>query len=83
METLHLRLAHSRSIPIPAASDDLDQGHRTQVWLAVSDDPAAKVTGEYFYHMRPRTPKEATREVELQDKLLDVCRKISGVELPR
>src|ERR1700684_4182874 len=34
------------------ATDDLDQGHRTQVWLAASDDPAAKVTGEYFYHMR-------------------------------
>ena len=29
----------------PGAPDDLDAGHRTQVWLAVSDDPAAKVTG--------------------------------------
>ncbi len=48
------------------ATDDLDAGHRTQVWLAVSDDPAAMVTGEYFYHMRPRTPKSpvpATSEV--------------------
>ena len=66
-----------------AASDDLDQGHRTQVWLAVSDDAAAKVTGEYFYHMRRRSPKPATRGVELQDTLLDACRKISGIELPR
>lgn len=65
------------------ATDDLDQGHRTQVWLAVSDDPAAEVTGEYFYHMRRRTPKPATREVEVQNKLLDACRKFSGVELPR
>ena len=39
------------------APDDLDAGHRTQVWLAVSDDPGAKVTGEYFYHMKLRTPK--------------------------
>jgi NAD(P)-dependent dehydrogenase (short-subunit alcohol dehydrogenase family) len=66
-----------------AATDDLDQGHRTQVWLAVSDDPAANVTGEYFYHMRGRTPKPATREVELQDKFLDACRKISRIELPQ
>ena len=27
------------------APDDLDQAHRTQVWLAVSDDPEARVTG--------------------------------------
>ena len=65
------------------ATDDLDQGHRTQVWLAASDDPAAKVTGEYFYHMRHRTPNPATRDVDLQEKLLDACRKFSGVELPR
>jgi NAD(P)-dependent dehydrogenase (short-subunit alcohol dehydrogenase family) len=66
-----------------AATDDLDQGHRTQVWLAVSDDPGANVTGEYFYHMRRRTPKSVTREVELQDRFLDACRKISGIELPQ
>ncbi len=65
----------------PNASDDLDQGHRTQVWLAVSDDPAAKVTGEYFFHMRQRKPKAATRDTEIQEKLLAACRKLSGVEL--
>src|ERR1700734_1844429 len=43
------------------APDDLDAGHRTQVWLAVSDDPGAKATGEYFYHMKFSTPKPATR----------------------
>ena len=66
----------------PAATDDLDQGHRTQVWLAISDDPAAKVTGEYFFHMRRRASKPETRKTELQDKLLAACRKCSGVELP-
>jgi len=67
----------------PAATDDLDQGHRTQAWLAVDDDQAATVTGEYFYHMRRRTPKQATREAALQDKLLGACRHLSGIELPR
>lgn len=66
----------------PAATDDLDQGHRTQAWLAFSDEPAAKVTGEYFYHMHRRTPKAAARNAELQDKLLDACRSFSGVDLP-
>src|SRR6202167_684681 len=42
------------------APDDMDAGHRTQVWLAVSDDPAATVTEEYFYHMRTRKPNPST-----------------------
>jgi NAD(P)-dependent dehydrogenase (short-subunit alcohol dehydrogenase family) len=64
------------------ATDDLDAGHRTQVWLAVSDDPAATVTGEYFYHMRLREPEPATRDTELQEKLIEACKGFSGVELP-
>jgi NAD(P)-dependent dehydrogenase (short-subunit alcohol dehydrogenase family) len=64
------------------APDDLDAGHRTQVWLAVSDDPAATVTGEYFYHLRPRTPNPASRSAERQQRLLDLCQSFSGVELP-
>jgi len=66
----------------PNASDDLDQGHRIQVWLAVSDDEEAKRSGEYFYHMRRRTPKAETRDVNLQEQLLEMCKKISGIELP-
>src|ERR1700723_55202 len=64
------------------APDDLDAGHRTQVWLAVSDDPAATVTGEYFYHLRPRTPNPASRDGERQEELLDACKHFSGVSLP-
>ncbi len=63
------------------APDDLDAGHRTQVWLAVSDEPAATVTGEYFYHMRHRTPNPASRDEERQQRLLDACQRFSGVEL--
>ena len=40
----------------PSAPDNMDAAHRTQVWLAVSDDKAATVTGEYFFHMRLRPP---------------------------
>jgi|SRR5690242_444399 NAD(P)-dependent dehydrogenase (short-subunit alcohol dehydrogenase family) len=66
----------------PGATDDLDAGRRTQVWLAVSDEPAAKVTGEYFFHMKPRAPLAAARDAKLQDKLLEACKHLSGIELP-
>lgn len=64
-----------------ARADDLDQGHRTQVWLAASDDAAAKVTGEYFYHMRTKEPKAVTRDVEAQERLIEAFAKFSGVKL--
>ena len=64
----------------PSAPDDLDQGHRTQVWLATSDDPRAKVRGEYFFHMKLQKPAPAARDEDLQERLLEACRKLSGVE---
>jgi NAD(P)-dependent dehydrogenase (short-subunit alcohol dehydrogenase family) len=66
----------------PGATDDLEEGRRTQVWLAVSEDPKAKVSGEYFYHMRLRKPNPATRDVDTQEKLIEACRNFSGIELP-
>lgn len=66
----------------PDAPDDMDQAHCTQAWLAVSDDPGARVTGAYFYHMRPRTPNPSVHDVDLQNQLLEACRKLSGVALP-
>jgi len=66
----------------PGAPDDIDAAHRTQVWLAVSNDPNATVTGEYFYHMRLRAPNPATRDQELQERLLADCNRVSGVDLP-
>ncbi len=65
-----------------SAPDDLDQGHRTQVWLAASNDPAAKVSGEYFFHMKLQKPASAARDEGIQEKLVEACRKLSGVELP-
>ncbi len=64
------------------APDDLDAGHRTQVWLAVSDDPAATVTGGYFYHMRPRTPNPVSRDVRKQEELIEACERFSSATLP-
>jgi NAD(P)-dependent dehydrogenase (short-subunit alcohol dehydrogenase family) len=63
------------------APDDLDQGHRTQAWLAASDDAAAQTSGGYFFHLSPRQPNPEARDVGLQNRLLTICRDISGVEL--
>jgi NAD(P)-dependent dehydrogenase (short-subunit alcohol dehydrogenase family) len=65
----------------PGAPESLEDGARTQVWLAASDDPAANVSGEYFYHMKPRAPAAAARDPERQDRLIEACEKYSGVEL--
>jgi len=37
--------------------------------------------GEYFYHMRLRRPNPAARDTERQEKLLDACKRFSGVDL--
>ena len=66
----------------PGAPDDMDQAHRTQAWLAAGDDPAALVTGRYFFHLRPRQPNPQANDVAVQDRLLAACRDISGVSLP-
>ena len=66
----------------PRATGDLDAGHRTQVWLATSDNAAAMVSGEYFYHMRLRKPNGITQSAERQDKLFAECARLSGVDLP-
>ena len=66
----------------PGAPDDMDAAHRTQVWLAVGDDPAARVTGEYFYHMRLRASNPAAHNTDLQEKLLEACKRFTGVQLP-
>ncbi|MGC9994088.1 MAG: SDR family NAD(P)-dependent oxidoreductase [Terriglobia bacterium] len=66
----------------PGAPDDLQAGHVTQVWLVTSQEPAAMVTGGYFYHQRPRTPHPACHDIGTQEKLLEACQHFSGIELP-
>ena len=66
----------------PGAPDDMDQAHRTQAWLAASNHPGALVTGEYFFHLRPRTPNPEACEIDLQDGLIEECGRLSGTLLP-
>jgi NAD(P)-dependent dehydrogenase (short-subunit alcohol dehydrogenase family) len=66
----------------PNAPDDLDQAHRTQAWLAASDDAGAQVTGKYFFHLRQRPANPQARDEALQDRLLALCEAYSRVPLP-
>ncbi|MEV4350008.1 SDR family NAD(P)-dependent oxidoreductase [Actinoplanes sp. NPDC049596] len=63
------------------APDDLSQAHLTQAWLAVSDDPAATVTGRHFYHLRERKPAAATGDTAFQDALIESLAGLTGVSI--
>jgi NAD(P)-dependent dehydrogenase (short-subunit alcohol dehydrogenase family) len=63
----------------PSAPDDLDAAPKTQVWLATSNEPAAQVTGQLFYHMKPRPHAPAAADPKVQDKLLAACADLSGI----
>ena len=65
----------------PGAPDDLEMGHRTQTWLAVSDDAAATVSGGYWYHRRQQAPAAEARDPAFQDRLLDRLAVLTGVKL--
>lgn len=67
----------------PHAPDDLQKGYETQVWLAVSEDPAAKVSGRYFHHRRERPYHPQAGDVALQERFLHLCAEMTGVPFPR
>lgn len=64
------------------APDDLGQGVETQVWLAVSDEAGAKVSGRYFFHKGEARSQAAADRQDLQEELLLVCERVTGVRLP-
>jgi NAD(P)-dependent dehydrogenase (short-subunit alcohol dehydrogenase family) len=64
------------------APGELPEGADTQVWLATSDEPAALVTGRYFYQRRERRANPAAYREDLQDGLIAACAKLTGVSLP-
>lgn len=64
------------------APDSLADAPKTQVWLAVSNDEKALVTGKYFYHQKRREYHPAAGNVILQEGFLAACEEISGVKFP-
>lgn len=64
------------------APDSLTKGYETQVWLAVSNDEKAKVSGRYFHHQREARYNPAADDELMQDRLMKLCGEMTGVEFP-
>ena len=67
----------------PNARDEVDEGASTQVWLATSDDAAARVTGEYVKRFEIQVANPEASDLAIQDGLLARLAEITGVRLPR
>jgi NAD(P)-dependent dehydrogenase (short-subunit alcohol dehydrogenase family) len=65
----------------PGAPDDLEMGHLTQTWLAVSDDTAATVSGGYWYHRQRQAPAAEVSDPCFQDQLAAKLAELTGVSL--
>ena len=64
------------------APDDLQKGFETQVWLAVSNDKRAKVSGRYFFHQKEALYNREADDVQLQEIFLTRCEEITGIRFP-
>jgi NAD(P)-dependent dehydrogenase (short-subunit alcohol dehydrogenase family) len=64
------------------APDSLQKGYETQVWLAVSNDEKAKVSGHFFYHQNQIASNPEADDVQLQEKFLAVCKEVTGISFP-
>ena len=51
------------------APDSFEKGYQTQVWLAVSNDDKAKVSGRFFYHQKEKRANPEADKVQLQEKI--------------
>ncbi|MEJ0037847.1 MAG: SDR family NAD(P)-dependent oxidoreductase [Gammaproteobacteria bacterium] len=63
------------------ATDDLEMGHLTQTWLAVSDDPAARVSGGYWHHRKQQDPAPEVRDPAFQDQLMAKLAELTRLSL--
>jgi NAD(P)-dependent dehydrogenase (short-subunit alcohol dehydrogenase family) len=65
------------------APDDLQEGYETQVWLAVSDDEKARVSGRYFHHRKESRHNPEADDASLLERFLRLCEEITGASFPR
>jgi NAD(P)-dependent dehydrogenase (short-subunit alcohol dehydrogenase family) len=65
----------------PSATGDLELGYLTQTWLAVSDDPAATVSGGYWHHRQRQAPAAQAGDLAFQNQLMDELAALTGVAL--
>jgi NAD(P)-dependent dehydrogenase (short-subunit alcohol dehydrogenase family) len=63
------------------ATEDLEQGHLTQAWLAASEDADARTSGHLWKHRARQTPASQALDVAFQDQLLARLTDITGTKL--
>jgi NAD(P)-dependent dehydrogenase (short-subunit alcohol dehydrogenase family) len=61
---------------------DIQTGQRTQTWLSVSKDPAAMVSGRYWYQLQQHRPAREAMDVTYQNQLISELASLTGVALP-
>jgi NAD(P)-dependent dehydrogenase (short-subunit alcohol dehydrogenase family) len=66
----------------PRAPVSLHDGQQTQSWLAVSREPAAKVSGRYWHQLRTLEPAREAMDVPFQTQLLSELARLTGIQLP-
>lgn len=64
-----------------SAPDDLEEGHRTQVWLATTDEPVDPTSGGYWRHHQPQSPRDEVADDAFQAELLESLADVTGVAL--
>lgn len=50
-------------------------------WLAVSDEPAALVSGRYWHHLRQEQPASEASDATFQDQLIAELAELTGVAI--
>jgi len=63
----------------PGATDDLEEGHLTQTWLAVGEDPAAKTSGGYWHHRKREKPAAEALDADFRERLVEKLKELTGV----
>jgi NAD(P)-dependent dehydrogenase (short-subunit alcohol dehydrogenase family) len=66
----------------PDAWDPVEDGAETQVWLATSDDEAAKRTGRYVKRREELEPNPAVRDAAARAALVAELERLTGLPLP-
>ena len=64
------------------APGNLKKGYETQVWLAVSEDKEAMVSGRYFYHQKEKKYHPEADNIKVQNKFLQLCQSATDIKFP-
>ena len=65
----------------PGAPDDFNMGYLTQTWLAVSNDPAARISGGYWHHRQQHPPAAEAADRRFQEQLLTTLANLTAISL--